>query len=334
MHAEAANSILSHLKGELGTRTIGYFIVTGNSDKIKQDLSSPDSTILGCIAEVLQFTLVIYKGHCNPQYFTPTVQSFRQGTPLVIQWNKTEKMFEETNLKQQKLSRYYSEDQDGVKPTKQDEVVDSRLKKLKRKKKAKLVSSDSSDSDNESYRNEKRRQNSDSSIGHDLSLSETDGFEDDEDDENDHLSVKQAGSKSSLDNDFLEELRKLENMQKKTKDSASGKQHDTDLKKMRDKDLDSQKIQKKKVLKVGLSEEVKNLEQFEPFSTLYLEKSKLIQANIDKFLEITDRLRKHVLVLQANLFPENMSTCLCCPIHCAQALVKATKDKRGPKKKI
>ena len=197
-------------------------------------------------------------------------------------------------------------------------------KKVPVRKKHKSVeilstASESSNSDEEGSKKEsaelvqrKRNYESDTSslINQDLCLSDTDEYEEKE------------GKDRGMENDFLLEVEKLKESNKDYLIPS----------KVGNESVDKGVIKKKDVV-INISENAKKLENFSPSSTMYQESTSTIQSNLLKFVEIVDRMKKHAAVLQNNLLPENIETCTCCPMHCAQALTKATKDKRGPKKK-
>ena len=84
---------------------------------------------------------------------------------------------------------------------------------------------------------------------------------------------------------------------------------------------------------MNVSQPAKTLQDFPPSSVMFQEQAEKLHSNLALFLEVTERIKKHALVMQNNLLPGNIENCVCCPVHCSQALAKATKDKRGPKKK-
>ena len=113
--------------------------------------------------------------------------------------------------------------------------------------------------------------------------------------------------------------------------------HDLDL--SSDSDTEENKsnfkehsVKKSKKISLNVSDDVCDLKGFPVNSSLFQDCS-TIQENLQTFIEISDRIKKHVLLLKENMYPEKISTCLCCPVHCSNGLLKSTKGKRGPKKK-
>ena len=316
---ELRAALLDSLKTRSVSRDIYFAIISNDEDLVNLDLKSNQSIILQNLVDLVKFSILVYAGNGTSCHFSPCLGLKRYGLPLVIQWSSSHNRYIQTDLHHDKTSKFEETEKSKLKRShdisKNSEKTRKKRKihmKHKFKSREILSSTDSSDSDEEvkvptpsSSIPKNVNNESDSSINNDLCVSDTDEYEDKE--------------KSG---DFYVELDKL-------KRSVQVQELEGDLKNNSKFDSDHQK----KEVQVNISEAAKNLQEFSPFSVLYQENIGRIESNISKFLEVTERLRKHALVLQSNLLPENIETCLCCPIHCAQALVKATKDKRGPKKK-
>ena len=84
-------------------------------------------------------------------------------------------------------------------------------------------------------------------------------------------------------------------------------------------------------VKMECSDEVKKLHTFIPMATLFKDELAVNQENIRYIMTVVERIRKHVEVLSANTLPDNLETCTRCPQHCSSAVLKCTKDRRGPR---
>ena len=332
---ELKQGLLNRLKSEKITRSLARAIILDEEDTIKSDLRSYQSNILQVLVDILKICITVYSSTSKVFNFSASSELFRQDSPLIIQWSRSVDGFIESSSPDYHKQLSFSQERNFRKNMNNDDGDDqSSIKKRRKKRRRKhfkspevISSSDSSDFEDDTSNKSKDSPvkqarldeidksntlqatlDSDSSLARDLSCSDSDSSD----------KIKKLGENKipKKDSDFMLELQKLQDTQLDSKHVSTSS---------------SNKVKKDIVIKVN--EAGKNLQEFPPFSDLYQDNLNKVEANIVTFLEITERLKKHALVLQNNLLPGNIETCLCCPAHCAQALVKATKDKRGPKKK-
>ena len=360
---ELKSALLQVLKNNQTTQQIALRILRKDENIVKLDLRSSQSSILQCLVDILKINLTVYTSEARAFYFSSCKGLLRLGPPLVIQWSRDKNSFIEVE-REYHFSRFISPESFPTSSTKVSFPTDSTSKKKtsskelskpvrrKRRYKSPEFVSSSSDSDSSSFsdeddddddvrkrssrgnagvikkkidkdvpkkrlRLEETREKIDnsvsvSSLAKDLTLTES---ENEEFEEEAKKLQRQIGVEVPSKNDEFDFTSELKKMQESQSQSTLSKKFD------------------RRNVEVSVSDSAKNLQRFSPSSELYLDTRDKIEANLSKFLEITERMRKHALVMQQNLLPGNIESCLCCPVHCAQALIKATKDKRGPKKK-
>lgn len=330
---ELKASILSALKVQDSTKNIAYLIMTNDEARLKLDLRSSQSVIIQHVVDIVRIAINVYTNDGKSCNFSSCYGLYKQNFPLSIQLSRNEDKFIDVDLSYQYKARSKKPidllGEAGLKEVKGEDILVKKSKKRKlckqKYKSAEIVSS--SDSDDSCLSSKKvkkscgnRVQNnldkegnySDFSCARDLDLSDTDteGYVEGSSKIDMHV------NKEHQSVDFADEVKKLRDAQNIVHEKGIYKDQGF-----------------KKDVKVSVSEAGKRLQDFPTCSVMYQENVQRIQSNLIAFVEITERMKKHALVMQNNLLPSNMETCLCCPNHCAQALVKATKDKRGPKDK-
>ena len=173
---------------------------------------------------------------------------------------------------------------------------------------------DTSDSENETKYNEKTKWLKKAKRQH---SSEVDGIS-----QHKHSKISEVCLGNEPEFDFLKEDLHL---------SDSEEEYATKCEKTSNPSTNVKGKKAKQKIKMDFSDEVKKLKNFAPMATLYKDELAINQMNIKYCMTVIERIRRHLEVLSSNTLSEAIDTCAKCPQHCSVALLKSTKDRRGPK---
>lgn len=293
--------------------------------KLKEDLTCRNSVIFDVLSDIFQVHIYIHRGNKRSLYrYSPKADALRE-RPIGIEWNKESQCYERVSSKLQREVFPIFKRKAEIVEIDEPIVKKKKFTHVKEGDKSKDVSKTQHQISHKKHVSfhdkgvyEKRLDKIDE-LSKDLSLSEDEDIQsiEDKDDKNSDTSSWMNDDAANCLEGLLElgDIGQSQSPTLNTPPCPSSDNYDPLLPNI---DFDSN---------------TKDLFDIPMANTLFDEKTKIISKNLDIVVDISERLKNHAQVLQRNVLSSNMSDCISCMVHCIPATDKATKGKRGPRKK-
>ena len=343
---ETLDSLSTYMKKKKDYRSMYGNYITKNNDEIKKDILSEHSIIIECISEILAVRLTFFNSN-NSTEFRPITCYLRNGKCISLRWNSHTNLIEEMDSsmyrrrisEKKKLISNCSVKDDSDEDEDNDNINASLPKYITSQRNNSNLSDTDSEKIHTSLDDSNKKKVKKSFVFHSYVSDEENLSDSDGEMNKKNTSIPSVKTRKRK---YSEESEELTTLKQSKIPLGSEPEFDflTQDLHLSDTDEDdsltpeiNQRKNKKDIqhTELDISDEVKELQNFIPMATLFKDEIALNRMNLQYCFTVVDRIRKHLQVLASNMLPERIDKCCRCPQHCSTAVLRCTKDRRGPR---